>query len=551
MQWGKDFRIPKIVVAAILFIIIIRCYLQHGELGEISRIFLGMLETITCMGIFAGWGFSIRQRITQLQVRRCLLCISYLLVFWMMVRGVKFYYVTDINKERFLWYLYYVPMIFIPFLTFLVAMSIDRSQMYRFSRWMILLMSYAFLLVLFVLTNDLHQCVFYFSEIKGAWTNSDYQYGWGYYVVAGWMFCCAVAAFIMMSRKYRLPRSYNVMWVPIISIIVSVCYTISYIILGKGIFCDLTLFFCFIFIITLENCIQCGLIHANTDYEILFKNSSFGAQIMDENYQVKYSSINAYPLDKEECIKVASETLKIQSDTLIKSYPIKNGYVVWKEDITELNKVLQQLEENKENIAESVTVEWENYITQVKIHTLKEKNRLYDKLQEQTAYQIEHIDQLFKQYEQEVDTEKRYHLMAKIIVIGAYIKRRGNLLFIAEKTKQIDTQELLLCINESFVNLELLDVACGVAIEEGKIIDIEEALKIYELIEKIIELMLEEMKSIWVKLRFEKKRMILHIEAEGVLTDEALKLLDQKQLQFYKEEGIWHFTLYLGQGGKV
>ena len=107
-------------------------------------------------------------------------------------------------------------------------------------------------------------------------------------------------------------------------------------------------------------------------------------------------------------------------------------------------------------------MEQENYKTKVKINTVREKNRLYDRLQAQTAHQIELLDQLLTQYEAESDTKIRRSLLAKAAVIGAYIKRRGNLMFISEKTDVTDTAELSACLDESFANLELMGVECAV-----------------------------------------------------------------------------------------
>ena len=114
----------------------------------------------------------------------------------------------------------------------------------------------------------------------------------------------------------------------------------------------------------------------------------------------------------------------------------------WQEDITDITALLEKLEENKETIAESNHLEQENYRIKLEIHTLREKNRLYDLLQEETAHQIDLLNDLFYLYDEEENPEKRRSLLAKITVIGAYIKRRGNLIFIREKTETIDTTEL-------------------------------------------------------------------------------------------------------------
>lgn len=153
------------------------------------------------------------------------------------------------------------------------------------------------------------------------------------------------------------------------------------------------------------------------------------------------------------------------------------GHVLWLEDVSDIAALLKELEENKETIAESNNLEQENYRTKLKINTLQEKNRLYDLLHTQTAHQIDLLDSLLAQYSRESDFEKRRSLLGKISVIGAYIKRRGNLMFIGEKSDTTDTAELSLCLEESFANLELMGVECSVDIPDNNKINTKEAIR--------------------------------------------------------------------------
>ena len=109
------------------------------------------------------------------------------------------------------------------------------------------------------------------------------------------------------------------------------------------------------------------------------------------------------------------------------------------EDISAINELLEELESNRAEIAESNNLERENYNTKLRINALREKNRLYDLLQEQTAHGIDLLDDIFGQYEDSAEPKERRKLLAKAAVIGAYIKRRGNLMFIGEKSNVTDT----------------------------------------------------------------------------------------------------------------
>ena len=244
-----------------------------------------------------------------------------------------------------------------------------------------------------------------------------------------------------------------------------------------------------------------GLIPTNTGYAALFEAGTFGAQITDNDYQIRYTSANSPEISKGIMQKAETAAVSLDKNTLLKSHPIDGGHVFWQEDITEITALLERLEENNETIAESNYLEQENYRVKLKIKTLREKNRLYDLLQDKTAEQVDLLERLFSQYNAGSDYEKRRSLLAKIAVIGAYIKRCGNLIFIGEQSKTTDTAELSLCMEESFANLELMDIDCAMDIPGGSRILVEDAIRVYDFFEKVIETAIDDLQSVLMKAR--------------------------------------------------
>ena len=84
------------------------------------------------------------------------------------------------------------------------------------------------------------------------------------------------------------------------------------------------------------------------------------------------------------------------------------------------------MEENRKTIEESNCIEQENYQTKAAINMLREKNRLFDKLQTQTAKQINLLNVLLNRYEEEEELEKSRILLVKISLIGTYKKTRKS-----------------------------------------------------------------------------------------------------------------------------
>ncbi len=77
--------------------------------------------------LFAAWFYSICVRIVLVQVRRYLLAISALMVLWILLRSVKFS-VDNMDAERWLWYFYYLPLLFIPLLSVLFPCRWGRAR---------------------------------------------------------------------------------------------------------------------------------------------------------------------------------------------------------------------------------------------------------------------------------------------------------------------------------------------------------------------------------------------------------------------------------------
>ncbi|MGN0499112.1 MAG: histidine kinase N-terminal 7TM domain-containing protein [Acutalibacteraceae bacterium] len=532
-----------IVVLLIVFAVVFRILGNNG----IFPLSLGLLRTFIYIGLYIWWGVSVSKRIVQAQVRRNLVAVSLLNIFWFAIRSIKYYFVSDPALLRQLWYWYYFPMLFIPLISVFVSMSLGKPENYRLPKWTSLLYIPTVLFLLLVVTNDLHQLVFAFPAGE-VWSDKNYDYVLGYFLVIGWEIICALASFTIMVIKCRLSQRKK--YLPLSLLCICIVYALIY---ASGvewmrIICgDITAVQCLMFTAILESCIQCGLIQTNTGYDSLVEAGTLKAQITDTDYNIRYTSANSPKLSENVMRSAKNGAVSLDKNTLLKSNPIEGGHVLWLEDISDISALLKELEENKEMIAESNLLEQENYRTKLKINTLQEKNRLYDLLQDQTAHQIDLLDSLFAQYNTETNYEKRRSLLAKIAVIGAYIKRRGNLMFIGEKSATTDTAELSLCLEESFANLELIGVECAVDIPANNKIDTTDAIRVYDFFEAVTEATIDDMRSVWLKARSLKDCVIFHleVECESLLAD--FSELAESSLF---EDGVWRFTLRAKKAGE-
>lgn len=89
-----------LIAAVIVCAILARVF---GNLGYAPAI-LGLIRTMLYIGLYMAWGVSVRKRVVQAQVRKCLTAVSVLTVFWFVVRSMKYYFVFDPGMTRYLWY---------------------------------------------------------------------------------------------------------------------------------------------------------------------------------------------------------------------------------------------------------------------------------------------------------------------------------------------------------------------------------------------------------------------------------------------------------------
>ena len=292
----KNYSIFLFTVLVILAAAVLR---QIGFMTEgPMKLFCAILRPLIYIGMFVIWSVSLRRRTIQPQVRRYLTAISTLMVFWLTVRTTKYLFTEDPWTLRHLWYLYYLPMLFIPLLGLLVALSLGKAENFRLPKWTASLFIPSAALFLLVLTNDFHQMVFDFPEDAAVWEN-DYSYGVGYFLAVGWMILCALAALVTMLVKCRIPNSRRVFLLPFLPTLLALVYGIFDALRLpwlKAIAGDMTVVFCLLFAAVLECCIRCGLIQTNTGYGQLFETGTIGAQITDDAYQIRYASSNAMHL---------------------------------------------------------------------------------------------------------------------------------------------------------------------------------------------------------------------------------------------------------------
>ena len=456
--------------------------------------------------LFSVWCYSLWIRIVQTQARRYLLAISVLMVLWILLRSIK-YSIENTDVERWLWYFYYFPMLFIPMLSVFVSRSLGKGEDFRLPRWTKILYVPTLLLLLLVLTNDLHQQVFSFPS--GVLSDREYRYEGGYFFVMGWEALCAGFAFLSMAKNCRIPRSRRIRWLPLVPLALSLAYACAYV---KKVYWvwvlagDMTVSQCLIFASILECCIQCGLIQSNLGYDELFEATSLPVQITDQAFCSQYVSVAMRgALPPNELRQMRVDTIHLGDDTLLKRHKLRRGWVFWKEDISALNQIQKELELTGDELRDTGDVLAAENAQHARWLKLTEENRLYDMMESQTARQIAMLRDLLAELRKTEDPDRARHLLGQVIIIGTYVKRRSNLIFVGVQRGAISVQELRLCLNESSENISVYGADCKTIVKGEGQLTVEQATQVYDLFEAVVETELESLRALLVSIEVGKR----------------------------------------------
>ena len=480
---------------------LIACAILARALGKLDILpfFLGLVRTAAYISLYIGWGISVSRRILQTQVRRYMIGVSFLMVFWFFIRSMKYYFVAEPAAARHLWYWYYFPLLFIPLLAVLISLSLGKPEEYRLPKrtaWFCAITAFLFLLVL---TNDLHQLVFTFPPDAALWTDADNGYGPGYVLVVVWLLLCALLILAEIWRKCRIPYSRKRIWQPVIPVCLLLVHTIlnysqaSWLRFLLG---DMTAVFCLLYAATLESCIRCGLIQSNTHYREMLDASTVGVQITDGSDQVFLSSAAAQHVPEELLRQAQTGPVMLDKGIRLRSANIRGGHVLWQEDVSDLLSVLAQLNAAREELqGYAELLEEENRQKQRRCE-LQEKNRLFDAVQQQVAPAKTRLAGLLRQLDAAEDTETARLLHGRLAVVGAYLKRRSNLVFLADHSGAVPARELLLCLNESVSNLRLTGAVCAVKFDLEGSINGSAAGLLYDFFEAVVEAAWEDLPAL-------------------------------------------------------
>ena len=497
-------RAAAFIFAALLImtaIICRRCVYSMEKRSVLAHV-LDFVRSSCYLVLYSFWAISLEQRIIHRQTRKILVGIALLELYWMLVRTIKFLFVVNLDGMRWLWYMYYVAMIMIPMLALLAAMTMGKNDEYRLPGWLWGLVAISVGLVVFVLSNDFHQLVFSFPADRTLWHDDYRKNGIGFYIVITWEFLCAVSALTLICVKARIPKIKKLRilpFLPLVFILVySACYMLKlpFIKLYMG---DFTAVACVSCTLILECCIQCHMICTNSHYKELFQVNDIRTQIIDDEGHLYLKSDKAKPLDMAIVRQSFGGPVLMDNGVRVSVAPIRGGDIVWEDDVSKLITLNQLLDENNEELQTYNEVLQEDVRQRAKRLKLEEKNRIFDEMQKQTAGQVEALAGLLKQLRKASTDENARQLLRRVVMLGTYLKRKNNMIFMALQEGYVTMAELKQAFRETREGLKVCQIESAYRIETSEQLP-GAAMQLYDVYHEILQALWDVLTGIYVSI---------------------------------------------------
>ncbi|MDO5569666.1 MAG: hypothetical protein Q4G04_06145, partial [bacterium] len=459
---------------------------------------------------------------------------GFLLIFWMIIRIIKSFGLPD-NMVIMLWYLYYVPMIFIPYLYY-------KSTNYIFNKnkiFNIIAFIISLILVAFVLTNNYHSLVFKISSDFSV--TGDYTYNFMYYIICIWTFYLLIKSIILLIIKKVKNEgfSYKIIF-PILLILLGISYTYLYAI-EFSFFrqTNMAVIIGIMLCLGVEVQLYLNFIPNNNKYKKLFVNSNLNINIVSKDGKNIYTTKSNNKLPNSILKDIISGNVKDKysfNNYVYNVIELKNEYVIIIDDLNNIRLLENKIKNtNKELLKQKEALETEKKLA-IKLNQLELKAKVFDELERNIKTRKNEIEKILTKKNINSDDLK------KIKMFIAYCKRQSSLI-ISEFNNEYFTKEgIELIVNELLYDFKDSNLTSGVMVDKINISS-NDMSKIYEIIFSILECITDD--SIYISI-YIKNDLTIKISLDGndnfknkIKFDKNIKIEEKK----YDNEKTYIFKI--------
>ena len=540
MSYQKKRMLSCIVVLLFVLLAYICRFIETDN--ELIQTLADQCRTCTYLGIYCAWVIYLNKHVVQKKMRQYLTAIGCLMVCWFFLRTVKYHILLDPLGGHICWYLYYIPMILIPTFGLAATLLMDGAEK-KTTKWITgILLFFSVVLIVCVLTNDLHQRVFRF-EGPVPYSDKNYSYGILFMLIQLWIIACLVIMEILLVKKSRIPDRKQ-FWLPIIPGMLLLGWNIANLLrlpFIKTFAGDMTAICCLLMAAIFQGCILCGLIQTNSRYFELFQaTGGLDAEITDDSFRRYYFSGEFPELSKDLRDSIIAKSSVQERGIRINHLPVKGGHLFWSEDISVLLDQYQDIQEQQEELTARNQLLRKTYKKEADRRKLEEQNRLLNIIQSQTSRQYELLSHYMEKLEQTESREEYELILSKIVVVGTYLKRWKNLMLTRYSSREdsLTMADLKQSLAESCENLKLCEIKAAYFVQDKeKQLRADDVLKCYDFFEWLVEQLFDVMNSVFFRVTQieEKLQISVHIVSQEdirpYLAEKPGLLIEQEEEQ--------------------
>lgn len=420
---------------------------------------------------FSIWGELVYLRCLDYVLRRRLVAVATICALWMIEVILKYKSFTPFYATV-LWYLYYVPMTLIPLLYQLCGLRLAGLEQHRAGRrYRTALWIAAILLIGFVLTNDFHQQVFHFDRSSDTWSN-DYTYGWGYFVVLIWTAFNFVTFFILVGRSasFRIQRFSGTAALVLLG---GAFFAISYALRVPWAWkLNFSLVYCVLCVVTLEICLDCGVIPSYHDIAGIFDTLPLDLKVLTRDLQEVYATPVSKPIPagvREELRAQEfghSHAFAVVSnpDVMYRSFPLLGGSALLAQDVSEVNELNRELAHLRMELQRQNELLTAGYDLKAHLADQEAEALLVKDVDQALARALGEMYGLLSSLPpltDEASSHERYRMLQCAKMFVAYCKRKGSLTLAQHGESGFDRDRIQLIANEMASDLRTIDVDCA------------------------------------------------------------------------------------------
>lgn len=420
---------------------------------------------------FSIWGVLVYLRCLDYVLRRRLVAVATICALWMIEVILKYKSFTPFYAT-ILWYLYYVPMTLVPLLYQLCGLRLAGLEQHRAGRrYRTALWVAAILLIGFVLTNDFHQQVFHFDRSSDTWSN-DYTYGWGYFAVLIWTAFNFVAFFILVGRSasFRIQRFSGTAALVLLG---GAFFAISYALRVPWAWkLNFSLVYCVLCVVTLEICLDCGVISSYHDIAGIFDTLPLDLKVLTRDLQEVYATPVSKPIPAGVREELRAQELGhshafavvSNPDVMYRSFPLLGGSALLAQDVSEVNELNRELARRRMELQRQNELLTADYDLKAHLADQEAETLLVQDVDQALARAFEEMYDLLSSLPpltDEASSHERYRMLQRAKMLVAYCKRKGSLTLAQHGESGFDRDRIQLIANELASDLRTIDVDCA------------------------------------------------------------------------------------------